>query len=1124
VVPFSARGGRSVRSPLLPLFPLLTTLVAAGLEAQTSRMPFQRLSIEDGLSQGTVNCILQDATGFLWLGTQDGLNRYDGYSFRVHKHDPTDPESLPASWVEALAEDPDGDLWVGTRGGLARWRRSTGSFERFAPATGEDAAAAPPSLPDHSVRALRFDRDGDLWIGTFQSGLLRLDPDTGVVEHFRHHPEDPASLADDRVRALYQDRGGGLWIGTLGGLSRFDPERRSFTSFRHHPDDPASLADDRVFAILEDSQGTLWVGTEAGLHQSRDPDSGFLRHRHDPDDPASLADDWVTDLLEDRAGRLWIATDGGLHRRQPQDGAFERFRHDATDPLSLSNDRLLALLEDRAGLIWIGTQGGGLNRWNPATEAFEHYRADATGAGGLASNAVFAFSEDPRGRLWIGTLGGGIDVLDRAAGSFENHRYDPADPGSLGDDKVSALLHDRSGNLWVGTFGSGLSRLDRGAGAFRHYRSDPRRPGTLSDDVVTSLHQDRHGTLWVGTQRGGLNRLDPAPQEDARDGGFQHYRHDPADPGSLSENQVTAFAEDPDGALWVGTFGGGLDRLDPDRRRFAHFRHDPARPSSLSSDTVFALHRDAGGTLWVGTQLGLNRLSSPEEGSFGHYFERDGLPNDVVWGIESDSRGRLWISTNDGLARFDPETESFEIYTTVHGLQANEFNFGAHFRSASGELFFGGVNGFNAFRPERLASNDTVPPVVLTSFAIRNQPVRFDRPFFDVEEVTLGHRDYFFDVEIAALDFTAPEENRYRYRLGGFDEGWIDLGHRRRLTFTNLDPGRYRLRVQGSNNDGVWNREGASLAIRVTPPPWATWWAYTLYSLAVAAAAWGFVRSQHQKVEREREQVLERERLLEQRARLITELENKNAELQRFNYTLSHDLRTPLVTIKGFLGLLERDVASGRTDRVAGDIERISTAADRMTNLLNELLEYARVSYVVKQPEKVPLGELVEEAIELLELPLAERGVELEIAPHLPTVSGDRLRLRQLFQNLIENAVKYMGDQSRPRIEVGVRHDGPEQVVYVRDNGIGIDPKYHRKVFGLFERLDATDRGTGIGLALVQRIIELHGGKVWVESEGLGTGSTFCLRLDHLQAAEVGEARWSGAAAPEPRPLPVLNR
>ncbi len=563
---------------------------------------------------------------------------------------------------------------------------------------------------------------------------------------------------------------------------------------------------------------------------------------------------------------------------------------------------------------------------------------------------------------------------------------------------------------------------------------------------------------------------------------------------------MNAFADDG-GFLWVGTFDGGLNRLDRQTGAFLRFRHDPERPTSLSNDTVYVLHVDDSGDLWAGTQGGLNRLASKggEEVAFRRYLERDGLANDVIVGIQPDSAGRLWLSTNGGLARFDPQRETFKSYTASHGLQSNEFNFGAHFGTPSGELFFGGVNGFNAFFPERIEPDAVPPPVVLTSFSRIGRPMDFDRPISSVEHINLSYRDYFFSFELAALDYAAPAENRYRYKLEGFDSDWIEIGHRRRVTFTNLDPGDYTLRVQGANNDGVWNRAGASVRLTIRPPFWQTWWFRAVCLLAFAGILWRVHQRQLARAARRQHQRAEAERAAE-RERLIGQLETKNADLERFAYTVSHDLKAPLVTIKGFLRLMRRDAAADDDQRVERNIERIDAAADKMRALVEELLQLSRVGHQVNPPEEVPFGDLAREAVELVAGQITERRAEVRIEPDLPVVSGDRARLVEVLQNLIQNAVKYMGEEPHPRVEIGVwrgglpQHGG-ERVFYVRDNGIGIEPRHREKVFELFQRLSVEIEGTGVGLALVQRIVELHGGRIWVESDGLGQGSTFCFTL-----------------------------
>ncbi len=1133
----SRRIPTAARARSLGAFVLAAVLLLAGapgLEARAAPpvaarpMRFERLSVEEGLSQSTVTAVLQDRTGLLWIGTQDGLNRYDGYGFEVYRSDPDDPESLPRDWILSLAEGASGDLWIGTEGGgLARWQRASDTFLRYPP-----EPENPAGLSGDRVLAITIDRAGMVWLGTFEAGLNVLDPATGELRRFRHDPSDPESLADDRIRDIYQDPDGNLWVGTMGGLHRFDRGREAFVRYRHDPSDPRSLSDDRVRAILQDGEGALWVGTFEGLNRLLDPGSGgdgaFDRFLSDDADPGSLSHPRVRTLFEDSGGRLWIGTDGGLDLWRPERGDFASYRHDPADPTSLASDQVVALTQDRSGILWLATIGGGLAKWNPKTWTFAHYRLAFSGADG-GSNNVFAVSEDAEGGVWLGTFGGGLQRIDRVTGESRHFRHDMRDPASLGDDRVTSLLHDGDGTLWVGTISGGLNRLRRAAshvfhsspsggtrGSFERFVHDPTDPGSLGGDSVASLHEDSRAGLWIGTYGGGLHLHQGG-------GVFRRFAHDPADSQSLSNDRPISISEDAEGRLWVATDGGGLNRFHPVTQAFLRIEHDPADATSLASNELTAAHVDAEGRLWVGTKgAGVDLLEGLEETTgrarFRNYSRADGLPNETVWGIRSDAEGSLWLATNKGLSRLDPRTGALESYNATHGLQSNEFNLGSHYGSPSGELFFGGVNGFNAFFPSAIEANPHAPPVVLTSFTRVNEPVRFDQPAFDVSQVALGHRDVSFALEFAALDYTAPADNRYRYRLEGFQDTWIDNGTRRWVSFTNLDPGSYLLRVQGSNSDGVWNEQGASVAIDVAPPPWRTWWAYTLYAFALAATigTGTFFYREHRQAERDRavaerdraiaerdrERVAERERLIEEREalseereRLIEQLEQKNAELERFNYTVAHDLKSPLVTIKGFLGLMERDLDAGDRERVKHDVRRLAGAASKMHALLDKLLQLARIDHQPPEPEQVRLDALVPEALELVHGLATERGADVAVEPDLPVVTGDRLRLLEVFQNLRTNALRYMGDQEQPRIEVGARRDRQPVELYVRDNGIGIDPRFHQKIFGLFERLESDEEGTGIGLAVVRRIVELHGGKIWVESEGDGKGSTFCFTL-----------------------------
>lgn len=868
---------------LLPALGIALTLSASAAQAHTRAARFERLSVEQGLSQSSVLCLLQDSRGFVWLGTEAGLNRYDGQSVTVYRHDVHDPSSLPNDFVWSVAESPEGDLWIATEGGgLARWEWTTDRFTRY-PADPK-GVSGPPS---GQLRSVYVDRNGAVWVGTKDAGLARFEPKTGRWQRFVHDSGDPASLADDGVYAIAEDGAGRLWVGTNGGLGRLDGATGRFQNYRHDPMDPRSLADDHVRGIREGRDGRLWVATfGGGLDALAKGGSGFEHHRHDPKDPRSLADDFVHSVLEDASGRLWVGTRGGLNLRET-DGGFTAYRKEASLS-SLPDSDVLSLLEDRGGVLWFGTRAGGAARFNPRNWSFGLVTADASDDHGLANGYVTAFAEDGGGNLWVGTMGGGLHTVNHATGRMR--RFRKGDQGLSGD-RVMALHQGRRGALWVGTMEGGLNRLDPARLRFEVFRSDPRRPGTLTADGIVALLEDGHETLWIGTYGGGLNRLDPGSAT------FSAYRHDPADPTSLSRDIVTALAEDPSGALWVGTEGGGLNRLAPGARQFQRFRHDPSRSDSLADDTVYALHVDADGTLSVGTRSGLSRLEKLDaatgRAAFRSYTTSDGLAGNVVYGIESDRASRLWLSGSQGLVRFDPRTGTFQQYTASQGLQGNEFNFGAHYRSPRGELFFGGPSGYNAFSPERLPVHSTPPPVVLTGFLKFNRAVPEMGPAWGFESLKLGHRDSVVSFDFGVLDYAAPERNRIAYKLDGFDRDWSDLGSARRVTFTNLDPGRYVLRVRAANGDGAWSDESLALPLDVAPPPWRSPWAHAGYALALAGAVAALVHRQRRKAALEGEY---RRRLEEEVQARTLEISERNEELGKLNAQLVETSLTDSLT------------------------------------------------------------------------------------------------------------------------------------------------------------------------------------------------------------------------------------
>lgn len=809
--------------------------IPARAGAQVGSIRFEPLSLEQGLSQSAVFTILQDRWGFMWFGTEGGLNKYDGYQFTVYRHNPEDLRSLSDDYVSAIYEDRDGNLWIGTKQGLNRFDRENGTFVHY-----QHDPNDPDSLGGTWVVSILEDRDGKLWIGTDDAGLDQFDRVTEAFSHFPHDPEDSNALSSDSVTTLYEDRSGTLWVGTDAGLDRLDTRTGSFRHYRHDPTDlQQSLSDDEVRAVFEDREGRLWVGTESGgLNQLNLASQTFVHYRHNPADPNSLSHDRVRAVLEDSAGRLWIGTQNGLNVLNPRSGRFIHYMSDPYDPHSLSSNAVWSMYEDRAGVLWFGTYGGGVNKYSPTSNRFTTYRHRPT-ENSLSDDMVWAISEDRSGLLWIGTFNGGLNRLDRTTETFLVYQNDTLNPASLSSNDVRAILEDHSGVLWVGTSG-GLDRLNRETNSFVHYRHNPNDPASLSDNRVTALLEDRTGNLWVGTRRGGLNRLD-------RDSGsFTRYQHNPDDPSSLSDDRVWSIYEDRDGTLWVGTLGG-LNLWHGAEKGFERFLHDPDDPQSLSNDAIWSFYEDPEGVMWIGTWGGgLNRFD-PARRAFSAYTEADGLPDNVIYGILADTEGGLWLSTNKGVSKFDPKTETPQNYDINDGLQDNEFNAGAHFVSSRGEMFFGGIHGFNAFYPEQITTSTHIPPIVITAFLKFNETVRTDLPPDD--HIQLAYNDNFVSFDFTALDHTAPERNQYAYRMEGLDPDWVEAGTRRHADYPNLRPGDYVFRVRGSNGDGVWNEAGVAVYLTVRPPFWDTWWFQGLIATALMGAVIGGYRYRVKSVE-----------------------------------------------------------------------------------------------------------------------------------------------------------------------------------------------------------------------------------------------------------------------------------
>jgi len=804
-------------------------LVTDAVAAQRS-LRFERLSVDEGLSQHSVLSILQDRQGFIWFGTQAGLHRYDGYRMTVYRTNTNDPGSLPDNYVSASYQDAQGYLWFGTKGGLARHDPATGRFQRFAL---EEAGRTVM----RGVNAIVPGPDGGLWLAT-SDGVVRFDPVHGTHRDYVHDPEQPSSLRDNRVNRLAFDNAGALWVGTVTGLDRLDIASSRFEHFAIGLE--ADTQRNTVTALSMGPRDTLWIGTGAGLEAWRLDGPAPQRQRATD----GLNSGRIKTLYHDGGAQLWVGTEGdGLKWLDPSTGHFVGYRHLPQDQHSLSDNDVQSVLVDRTGTLWVGTFFGGVSRTDLASGGFARY-GETEGIGRAKVRAIGG-AED--GKLWIGSTGGGLFRFDPATRSAQ-----PVRDGLLPGDIVSAVTPAR-GKLWIGTptglvarDASGrMTRISLGQGPNANY--------------VQDIRAGRDGTLWVIT-RDGLTALAPGSDN------TRSWRNDPLDPTSLGDNYGRALLEDRHGILWIGT-ESGLERFDRAAGTFTHFRHDPADRGSLRHSRVNFLHESKRGELWIGTAGGLHRLMHDGERTWFRFYPFASAKDaPSIGAILEDDDGALWASTTAGITRVDPLTGQTKSYTAKDGLIDGSYFVGAGWRAANGQLYFGGIGGMTSFQPGQVRDNPYPPVVAITDLLVLNRS-RGVPNLAAEREVTLSWHDTVFSLEFAALHYADPMGNRYAYQLEGFDQGWVDTSASRRFaTYTNLDPGRYVFRVRASNKDGLWSPDAATLAITITPPYWKTWWFRTLAAALVLALSYLAYR-------------LRVRALVEQKGLLAREVHARTAEL-----------------------------------------------------------------------------------------------------------------------------------------------------------------------------------------------------------------------------------------------------
>lgn len=1110
---------------------------------------FHHLTIKDGLSQSTIRSIHQDSQGYMWVGTLNGLNKYDGYNITVYRHDPEDPGSISFDEIGYIFGDSNHNLWIGTLGkGINKYNRDLDQFNSYKVDNDQYEAG----LSENTVYTISEDQDGYLWIGT-DYGLNRFNPksdDTEFVHYFAD--EESGSLSDNRITTLLTDSKNNLWVGTLNGLNVKKNGSDTFKTFLHDPKNDETIGGNIIRDIKEDSDGYIWVAVKSGGLNKIDPDTFEITiYRHDEHNPYSISDNSVYSIHEDSFGNMWVGTEiRGLNLFDRTTERFYRYRHNPANPNSISNSAIYTINESNDRTLWIGTYMDGINYVNLNPPRFEFYQQQPYRTNTLNNNNIVSFEEHTNGNIWVGTDGGGLNLFDPDTKQFNVIRNIPGNPGEIPSSSILDI-REHNGELWLAMYEGGVSRFNLNGTDFTHYRHDPENPKTLNTDDAYRLYFTDENEVWIGTHGGGINVLDLDTEN------FRHYAREEVDDGSLQNNYVQDLFKDSKNTMWAATHGSGIARFNS---RHDTFKHYAEYEGTLSSIAAIVIHEDKQGRFWVGTSGGLNLFNRDTE-TYRAYTVEDGLANNFINGILEDDEGNLWLSTNSGISKFYPDQEIFENYDIDSGLPGNEFITRSYFMDSKGYHYFGGNRGFVRFHSDNVRLQEYVPSVVFTNFMIFNQPavIGEDGPLKkhinQTDHISLSYQHSVITFEFVTLNFEHNKSDQFAYKLEGFDPDWNYVGNKRSATYTNLNPGKYRFNVKAANSDGVWSAEYASIDFTIAPPFWKTAWFYTLavifgVGLIVGITKWrvSAISERNRKLEleisRHTRELSERnntlrdtlEELKSTRDQLIEKAHK--AGMADLATSVLHDVGNILNSVNTSSALIDDIISHSSIHNLRKANELLRANIDKIDDfILNDprgktLLQYylkleepideeyhqlelqnkrlaEKISLItevisaqqnystgIRLQEKHNLEQIIEDTITLKRSVLELHNIKISTQfEFIGEIDVEKTKLIHILINLIKNAKESILERNpeEKNIRITTNHLGSEIKISITDNGSGFTPENKSRIFT--HGFTTKANGHGFGLHSCANYAREMNGTLLAKSDGPDKGATFSLYL-----------------------------